>query len=131
MIQKQYDESRKALKFAVEDNFNYESPHFLLSYVFNGMKYKIPAFLAASRFFSLEYNTSRSKTASAIISGVMKPADADPATGNISIIMNMNAPKDEGDYNMYDFVLGTLLTVKSDKDKNQTEEEVFAEPSIR
>lgn len=126
-IQKQYDDARKALKSAVEDDFNYGSPHFLLSYVYNGTKYKVPAFLAASRFISLEYNTARSKSAAAIISGVMKPAAADPKTGNINIFLNMDAPKDEGDYGVYDLILGTLLTVKSDKDKNKAEEEVFVE----
>ena len=41
--------------------------------------------------------------------------------------MDMNAPKDEGDFEMYDLILGTLTTVRNEKDKNKTAAEIFAE----
>ncbi|MBX7055803.1 MAG: tetratricopeptide repeat protein [Pyrinomonadaceae bacterium] len=125
--QKKYVEARAELKKAVETNFAYASPHYLLSVVYQGTKYRIPAFAAAARFLTLEYNSKRSATAANIITEVLKPAEKDPKTGSINIFMDMNAPKDEGDFGMYDLMLGTLTTVKSDKDKNKSENEVFVE----
>jgi tetratricopeptide (TPR) repeat protein len=125
--QKKYVEARAELKKAVETNFAYASPHYLLSVVYQGTKYKIPAFAAAARFLTLEYNSQRSATAANIITEVLKPAEKDAKTGSINIFMDLNAPKDEGDFGMYDLLLGTLTTVKSDKDKNKTENEVFVD----
>ena len=122
--QKKYIEARKALKSAVENNYGYASPHYLMSYVYHGLKYKVPAFLAAARFLSLEYNTDRSGIAAKIIVDVLKP-EKNPKTGNISITLNLDAPKDEGDFSMYELFLGTLTTVKGDKDKDKTENEMF------
>jgi uncharacterized protein len=125
--QKKYLEARTELKKAVENNFAYASPHYLLSVVFQGTKYKIPSFAAAARFLSLEYNTQRAVTAASILTGVLKPAEKDPKTGNINIFLDLNAAKDEGDFGMYDLFLGTLTTVKSDKDKNKSENEIFVD----
>lgn len=125
--QKKYLEARTELKKAVEKNFSYASPHYLLSIVYQGTKYKIPSFVAAARFLSLEFNTQRAVSAAGILSGVLAPAPRDPKTGNINIFLDMNAPKDEGDFGMYDLFLGTMTTVKSDKDKNKSENEVFVD----
>ena len=73
--QKKYNEARAELKKAVETNFGYASPHYLLSVVYQGTKYKIPAFAAAARFLTLEYNSQRSATAANIITEVLKPAE--------------------------------------------------------
>ncbi|MGB5014804.1 MAG: tetratricopeptide repeat protein [Pyrinomonadaceae bacterium] len=123
--QKKFAEARKILKDAVEDNYAYPSPHFLLSYVYHGTKYKIPAFLAAARFVSLEYSTQRTGTAVGIITDVLKPAAKDPKTGNINIFMDLNAPKDEGDFGMFDLLLGTLTTVRGDDDKGKSDNQMF------
>jgi len=125
--QKQYSEARQELKRAVAYDFKYASPHYLLSVVYNGTKYKVPAFLAASRFISLEYNTTRSRAAAGLIRDVLKSAPKDPKTGNINIFLNLDAPKDEGDFGMYELFLGTLTAVKDEKDKNKTENEMFVD----
>ena len=39
----------------------------------------------------------------------------------------MNVRKDEGDFGMYELLLGTLTTVKDEKDKNKSENQIFAE----
>jgi tetratricopeptide (TPR) repeat protein len=124
--QKQYTEARTELKKAVEANQSYASPHYLLAELFYGLKYRIPAFLAASRLISLEVNTSRADRAVAIVNAILKPAEKDPKTGNINIFLDLNSPKDEGDYSMFDLLAGTLMTVKADEDKNKSEEEIFA-----
>lgn len=125
--QRMYKEAREALKSAVENNPRYASPNYLLSEVFYGTKYKVPALLAAGRLISLEFNTARSKRSAEIFLEIIKPAKKDESTGNINIFLDMNAPKDEGDFGVYDLVLGTLLTVKTDDEKKKTDEEVFAD----
>ncbi len=125
--QKQYKDAKEALKKAVEYNFGYASPNYLLAEVYLGTKYKVPSMLAAARLISLEINSARSKRAVTIFLNTLKSAKKNEKTGNIEIFMDMNAPKDEGDFAMYDLILGTLTTVKSDDDKNKSEEDIFAE----
>jgi tetratricopeptide (TPR) repeat protein len=120
-------EARTEVKHSIEYNFGYASPHYLLALIYQNGKYKIPAFLAAARLISLEPASQRTQRAAAIIRGVLKPAEKDPKTGNINIFINMDAPTDEGDFAMYDLILGTLTTVKSDKDKKKSENEIFAD----
>ena len=122
----QAKEGRDAVKKAVEANFNYASPHNLLALIFSGAKYKIPAMLAAGRLVSLEINTPRSKRAAELFAGGLKPAQKDEK-GNIQIFLDFNAPKDEGDFSIFDLLLGTLTSVKSEKDKNKSEAEIFAD----
>ncbi|MFM9904159.1 MAG: tetratricopeptide repeat protein [Pyrinomonadaceae bacterium] len=125
--QKKYSDARQALKSAVENDFGYASPHYMLSYVYNGTRYKIPALLAAARFISLEYGTDRTTIAANTIVDVLKPAPKDPKTGNINITLDMNAPKDEGNFDMFDLFLGTLTISKDDKDKKKTDNELFVD----
>ncbi len=125
--QKNYADARSVLKSSVESDYNYASPNYLLSVLFNNSKYRIPAFLAAARFISIEFNTNRSATSARVIADVLKPAQKDPKTGNINIFLDINAPKDEGDFGIFDILLGTLTTVKDEKDKNKTDEEMFVD----
>ncbi len=124
---KKYLEARQALKSAVENNFAYASPHYLLSVVYSGTKYRVPAFLAASRFLTLEFNTQRSANTVDLITEILKPAAKDAKTGNINILLDLNAPKDEGDFGMFDLLLGTLTTIKGDDDKNKTDNQMFVD----
>jgi tetratricopeptide (TPR) repeat protein len=119
-------EARTELKKAVQTNYAYASPHYLLSVVFNESKYKVPAFAAAARFVSLEYNTQRGKSAANIVANTLKAAAKNPNTGNINIILDMNAPKDEGDFAMYEMFLGTLTMAKDEKAK-KSENELFVD----
>ena len=125
--QNKYAEARPELKKAVEYNYAYASPHYLLSEVYLNGKYKVPAIAAAARFLSLEFSTQRSVRAAAIIRSALKPAPKNDKTGNIDIFVDLNAPKDEGDYGMFDLFLGTLTLPGEGKDKNTTEEERFAD----
>ncbi|MEP6904033.1 MAG: hypothetical protein ABJA66_20090, partial [Actinomycetota bacterium] len=95
--------------------------------IYSGTKYKVPAMLAAARLISLELNSPRSKRSATIFLNTLQAAKKDEKTGDINIFLDLNAPKDEGDFGIYDFILGTLTTVKSDKDKNKSDEEIFAE----
>lgn len=125
--QKQYKEAREHLKKAVQLNFAYPSPNYLLAEVFQNTKYKVPAMLAAARHISLEINTQRAARSVSIFLGALQSAKKDEKTGNINIFIDSDAPKDEGDFMMYDLMLGTLTTVKAEKDAEKSESEIFAE----
>ncbi len=125
--QKKYVEARSELKKAVEYNHAYASPHYLLAVVYNGTKYKIPAVLAASRLISLEVNSQRSRQAAAIIAAAIKAPEKDEKTGSFNIFMDMSAPKDEGDFAMYDLMLGTLLVRNEKDDKGKSDQQMFVE----
>lgn len=125
--QKKYAEARAELKEAVEYNHKYPSPHYLLAIIYNGTKYKIPAILSAARLISLEANSQRTKQSAAIVASSLKAPQKDAKTGNINIFMDMNAPKDEGDFGMYDLMLGTLMIADDKKDKGKSEQQLFAE----
>ena len=125
--QKKYAESKAELKRAVENNFSYASPHYLLAVIYNGTKYRIPAFLAAARFASLEHNSPRTGSSIKIITDILKVAQKDPTTGKINIFLDLNAPKDEGDFGIFDLMLGTLTSVRGEDDKNKTDNEMFTD----
>jgi tetratricopeptide (TPR) repeat protein len=125
--QKQYKEAREASKKAVQSNFSYPSPNYLLAVNYHGTKYKVPALLAAARLISLEINSQRTQQSVAIFLDILKGAKKNEKTGNISINLDFNAPTDEGDFGMYELFLGTLTTVKDEKDKNKSENEIFAD----
>lgn len=124
--QKQAKEARQALKTAVLHDFKYPSPNYILAEVFIATKYKIPALLAAGRFLTLEINTQRASRAAAIFLDVLKAAEKDEK-GNINIFLDLDAPKDEGDFGAMDLFLGTLTAVKTEKDKNKSKIEIFAD----
>lgn len=125
--QKKYVDARRVLKLAVESNYNYASPHFLLSVVYNGTRYPAAALFAASRFIAIEYGTNRTGNAAAIVADVLKPAPKDPKTGSYTVNLDFFAPKDEGDFTGISLLLPTLMTVKDDKDKKKTENEMFVD----
>jgi len=125
--QKKYTDARQALKSAVADDPLYPSPHYLLAIVFNGTKYKIPGMLAAARLVSLEYNTQRTVASAGVIVDLLKPASKDPKSGNITINLDFFAPKDEGEFGMYEMMLPTLTTIKDKDDQKKTANQLFIE----
>ncbi|MFT3745050.1 MAG: hypothetical protein QM785_12245 [Pyrinomonadaceae bacterium] len=122
--QKKINDARTALKSAVEGDFGYASPHYLLSVVYNGSRYNIPAVLAAARLVALEYNTARTKNSVDLIFAAIEPT-RNEKTGNITINLDFNAPKDEGDFTMADIILPTLTTIDEKKDGKKSTNEKF------
>ncbi len=120
-------EARNEVKKAIELDFPRASPHYILSELYYSGKYKVPSIVAALRFATLELNSDRSKRAAAVAMLGLAPAKKGE-NGNIQIFFDVDAPKDEGDYGMYDLLIGTLGVVDKDKDKNKkpkTEAEKF------
>lgn len=124
--QQKYPEARAALKDAVEANFSHPTSHFLLAQIYAATKYRIPALLASARFMGLAQNNAQTKRAAEIFLDILKPAPKDEK-GNINIFMNLDGAKDEGDFAMYDLILGTLTISKDKKDKKKTTNELFVE----
>ena len=125
--QKKYLDARKESKKAVEYDHRYASPTLLLANLYHVGKYKIPAFLAAARFLSLEATSQRSQYAARVIRETLTPAPKNKQTGDIEIFLDLNAAKDEGDFAMYDLFLGTLTTIKDKDNEKLTDEQRFAD----
>ncbi len=124
--QKKYKEARTELKKSIQTDFLYPTPNYVLAQLYIGSKYKVPAFLAASRLVTLEFNSQRAVRSAKIVKDVLKPASKD-AKGNINIFLNFDAPKDEGDFSGIELFLGTLMIVKDEKDVKKSKNEVFAD----
>jgi tetratricopeptide (TPR) repeat protein len=124
---KRYPEMRPILKEGLLSNFAHPSSNYLMGELYYGSKYRIPALLAAARFLGLEQNTTRTKRAAEIILEILKPAPKDPATGQITIGLDFFAPKDEGEFAMYDLVVGTMTGPIGDEDKGKSPNQLFVE----
>ena len=122
---KKFKEARQVLKSAVENNFGYASPHYLLSAIFAGTNYKIPAFLAACRLVSLEQNSARTRNSIATIMQTLQATSKNPKTGNTVISLDMGGAVDEGDFGTVDLLFGMMMAGKIDKNKDKSENEVF------
>jgi len=124
---KKLNDARQSLKNAVESNFSYASPNFQLAYVFANTNYKMPAFLAACRFVSLEYNTNRTTPAAATIVNLMKPPAKDPRSGNTVINLDFGGPTEEGDFGSVNLLLPMMLIPREEKDNGtaKTDNELF------
>jgi len=124
-------EAREEMKKAIIANGQYASPHLQLASIYYSARYKIPAILAAARFISLEFNSSRTRTAAALINEVMgKTSAKKEADDKITINLDFGAPTDEGDFGPAELVLamGDALNKSGEaKTKNLTDEEKFAE----
>ena len=126
---KRYAEAREALKDGVAADFAHPGANFLLAEIFTGTKYKIPGLMVAARYLGLDQkNPARVKRAAAIILDKLKKPEEDAKTGNINIFLDMGAPKDEGDFGMYE-LLTSISGVSTDEDKkaNKTENQKFIE----
>lgn len=122
-------ESRAELKKAVEYNPLYPSPHFVLSEIFKGSRYRVPALLSAIRFISLEYASTRTDVAVATVRSVMAAAEKNEKTGNTTVNLDFFAPEDEGSFTIYDLLIPTLGVIDEEKNKGaqeKTREEKFA-----
>ena len=124
--QKKYTEARTVLKMLSKTTTHTRAPIFCFR-----MSLAVPStrslpFWPQPVSFRWNSNTANG-TAVGIITEVLKPAAKDPKTGNINIFMDLNAPKDEGDFGIFDLLLGTLTTVRGDDDKGKSDNQMFIE----
>lgn len=129
----QYKEAREAEKKALEYDFSLKSPHFILSEIYFGSNYRIPAMLASGKFLTSEVQTERAKRAAAIFNEVLSGgAKVGDKKDKININLNSNAPKDEGDFDSIEMFLafGSALNLSNGKDKkneNKSAEDLLAD----
>lgn len=128
--QKDGPKAKEAFKRAIEYNYSYGSPHYLLSETFSAMRYRVPALLAAARLMSTENFSQRTQRASVIFQDVLTGgARKGKEPNSITIFVDTDEPKDEGDFSGLSLILG-LVSAGSDiskENKNLTEEEKFVE----
>lgn len=119
---KNVKEGKEQVKKAIELDFGYESPHYLLSAHFSEAGYKIPSLIAALRFLSLEANTDRARRlAEMVAKNLDSGATRDPDSGDINIMINTSAPTDEGDFSTVELMLSmkSALRISGDDDKEK------------
>ena len=87
----------------------------------------MPALLAAARLITLEINTERSRNASGIFQKIIKGNVSKEGENKITIALDFDAPKDEGDFGAYELIIGTLMAIDTDVSKNKTDNERFAD----
>ena len=128
--QKEGAKAKESLKKAVEYNYSYASPHYLLSETFSAMRYHVPALLAAARLMSTENFSQRTQRASVIFQDVLTGgAKKGKEPNSITIFVDIDEPKDEGDFSGLSMIMG-LMSAGSDiseENKNLTEEEKFVQ----
>jgi tetratricopeptide (TPR) repeat protein len=128
--QKDGAKAKDALKKAVEYNYSYASPHYVLAETLSAMGYKVPSLLAAARLMATENFSQRTQRASLIFRDVLTGgARKGKEPNSITIFIDTDEPKDEGDFSGLSMILG-LLSAGSDiseENKNLTEEEKFVE----
>jgi len=124
-------EAREEMKRSITINYQYPSPNYHLAMIFYDGHYKIPAFLAAARFVSIEFNTERTKRAAELIKQIIiSTAAQDKGDGKMTINLDLMAPTDEGNFGPAELVLSVVDAAgKTDdpKMKSMTPEEKFAD----
>ena len=125
---KRPDDAKKSLKESLAINPQHPGSNLLLANVFFNTGYRTPALLAAARFLALEPDTQRSAIALKIVREVLGGGATPGAKPNeITINLDMNPKKDEGDFSSIDLMLGLSGAVGlSDKEK-KTEAQRLAE----
>ena len=86
------------LKRAIENSDNYASPYFYLAELYRTTNYKIPALFFYTKFILLEPNTRRSRVAAKHINIILFEGYEKSKSGGLTISLDKNAPKDEGDF---------------------------------
>lgn len=122
-------EARESLKRSASLNPRHPGSQLVLASTFYQNNYRVPALLAASRFFVLEPHTNRTEIALEIIFDVLQGGVKKGNTPNeISIFANLNSPKDEGDFETAELMLGLSKAAgMTEKNKGKTKAELLAE----
>ncbi len=118
--------ARGELKVAAEIRPDYGSAHLALAQLFFDDGYRVPALLAAARFCVLEFGTKRSAAARDLISRVLQ-GGVEPGSkpNEISITLDLNSKKDEGDFGTIEMTIGLSKAVdqtESGKGKSEVQQ---------
>lgn len=118
------EEARRSAKAAVVANPQHPSSHLVLAGLLYGGGYKTPAMLAAARFLTLESDTERAAAALRILRETLTGGAKQGAKPDeISIMLDLGAKKDEGDFSAIDTVLGLSAAVGLSAEGKKTDAE--------
>jgi hypothetical protein len=131
--QQKWDEARKSLKTAAMLNPRHASSQLLLAVEFSRSKFRVPSLLAAARFLVLEPDSNRADQALAILQQALSAGvGAGDKPGNISIIIDPNSSKEEGDFASVEMVLQLSRAVSSlDKEDNKSKKSKKSEGEVQ
>ena len=121
------DDAKKSLKTSLTINPQHPGSNLLLAAIFYNTGYRTPALLAAARFLALEPKGERAGAALKIVRDVLGGGATPGSKPNeITINLDLNAKKDEGDFSAVDIMLGLSGAVdmtEKDKGRPKTEAE--------
>jgi tetratricopeptide (TPR) repeat protein len=125
---KKDEEGKKSLKDTLLADPNYRSAHFILAQLYYGGNYKIPAMLALSRFLLVEPKSQRSASALQALQQLMYKGIGGGDKNNITISLDLNSKKDEGDFDAANTVLSLVAGAsKTEENKKKSAAQVFSE----
>ena len=120
----QLEDAKAAVKKAAALGPNHPSSQLLLSSIFDKGSYKVPSLLAALRFLILESDSKRSEVALERVKKLLQAGVSPAKDGkNMSIVMDAEQKKDEGDFESVAFFL-SLLKAGNYTEKNQDKSEI-------
>ena len=120
----QLEDAKGAVKKAAALDPSHPSSQLLLSSIFDKGSYKVPALLAALRFLVLEPDSKRSEGALQRVTKLMQAGVSPAKDGkNMSILMDAEQKKDEGDFESVAFFL-SLMKAANYTEKNQDKTEL-------
>ena len=117
------DEAKKSLKAGLAAAPDHASSHLMLALLFHNTGHKAPALLAAARFLVLEHSSQRSIAALRLVRAVLGGgATAGGKPGEISVTLDANPKKDEGDFAAVETTLGLSAALAlTEEEKGKTE----------
>ena len=119
------DEARAVGKHGATKNRWYASQHYLLGKVFAAQGYTVPAILSYLHFLALEPAGTRAVDAATSLRRLLGQGVEKTSKG-YNINVDMNAPKDEGDYSALQMMV-TLLAGGAAAEKAETKKSEFEE----
>lgn len=118
------EDARKSAKAALAANPQHPGSHLILAGLFYGGGYKTPAMLAAARFLTLESDTERAAVALRMLRETLTGGAKQGSKPNeISIMLDLSAKTDEGDFTAIDTMLGLSAAVGLSEKEKKTDAE--------
>jgi tetratricopeptide (TPR) repeat protein len=106
--QNQYDESRELLKKEITTRPTHIASRFLLANVFEKQGFRIPAIVEYLRFLSIDPSSEHAKAVGAHVLELLAGGVEVKDKKHINITVNVEGPKDEGDFGPTEMMLGLL-----------------------
>ena len=116
------DEARALLKRDVSGEPTHASGHYVLGRVFETQGFRVPAALEYLRFLSLERSGPRAKEVAQRTLALLNAAVQKKDEKNITITIDPNARKEEGDFGVLEMSLAMAAAVAQSPDKKPSSE---------